>query len=126
MADFLNAYSVQYWLESAPQGYLVETRFGHAPEEKEPGLVLDDPLLHERRVDQHAVHVLPQRALVGALCAFIDLLDERQKGVAIRQDIGRGKHLTARLSICLGKQRAHHVVTHVQLVDLDPVDTHKQ
>ena len=27
VADFLSAYSIQYWLESAPQGYLMETEY---------------------------------------------------------------------------------------------------
>ena len=45
MADFLDAYSVQYWLESAPQGYLLETEYGHAPGAKEPDLILEDSLL---------------------------------------------------------------------------------
>ena len=29
MADFLSAYSIQQWLESAPQGYLMQTEYGH-------------------------------------------------------------------------------------------------
>ena len=41
MADFLSAYSVQQWLESAPQGYLMNTEYGHPPGEKEPELVLE-------------------------------------------------------------------------------------
>lgn len=45
MADFLSGYSVQYWLESAPQGYLMDTEYGHEPSEKEPGLLVEDPLL---------------------------------------------------------------------------------
>ena len=34
MGDFLDGYSIQYWLESAPQGYLVDTEYGHAPGER--------------------------------------------------------------------------------------------
>ena len=45
MASFLKAYSIQHWLESAPQGYLVDTEYGHAPGEQEPELVLEDPRL---------------------------------------------------------------------------------
>ena len=48
MADFLDAYSIQYWLESAPQGYLVETEYGHPAGEQEAALVLEDPLIHEQ------------------------------------------------------------------------------
>ena len=48
MADFLNAYSIQYWLESCPQGYLEDTEYGHAPGESEPDVVMSDPLLREQ------------------------------------------------------------------------------
>ncbi len=40
MADVLSAYSIQTWLESCPQGYLLETVYGHPTGEREP-----DPLL---------------------------------------------------------------------------------
>ena len=42
MSDFLSAYSIQYWLESCPQGYLEGTEYGHEPGEREPDLVLRD------------------------------------------------------------------------------------
>ena len=48
MSQFLDAYSIQYWLESCPQAYLEGTEFGHAPGEKEPEGLLDDPFLRER------------------------------------------------------------------------------
>ena len=41
MADFLSGYSIQRWLESCPQGYLVDTEYGHKEGEKEPDLVID-------------------------------------------------------------------------------------
>ena len=47
MSDFLSAYSIQNWLESCPQGYLINTEFGHLPGEREPELMLTNELLHE-------------------------------------------------------------------------------
>jgi hypothetical protein len=40
MSDFLKGYDIQYWLESAPQGYLEGTSYGHGPKEKEPSALL--------------------------------------------------------------------------------------
>jgi hypothetical protein len=50
MADFLNAYSIQHWLESCPQGYLEGTQYGSGPSESEPELILDDPLMREQAI----------------------------------------------------------------------------
>ena len=47
MADFLSAFSIQTWLESCPQGYLMETQYGHKPGEAEPELLLANEILHE-------------------------------------------------------------------------------
>ena len=46
MSDFLSAYSVQRWLESAPQAYLMNTEYGHEPGEHEPELMFDDEARH--------------------------------------------------------------------------------
>ena len=35
MTDFLSGYSIQSWLESAPQGYLMKTEYGHEQGERE-------------------------------------------------------------------------------------------
>ena len=43
MSDFLDAYSIQTWLESCPQGYLVDKEYGHDPGLREPDLVLESP-----------------------------------------------------------------------------------
>ena len=47
MADFLNAYSIQTWLESCPQGYLENTEYGHDAGVREPDVLLESPVLRE-------------------------------------------------------------------------------
>ncbi len=64
MNDFLSMYSVQYWLESCPQGYLEDTEYGHQPGESEPDFLLSDGLLREQ-----AIRVTVQM-LAGERCAL--------------------------------------------------------
>ena len=66
MADFLSAYSVQQWLESAPQGYLKETEFGHAPGEREPDLLLSDKVLNEQAIRTTVQLVVGERCALAA------------------------------------------------------------
>ena len=47
MNNFLSAYSIQSWLESCPQGYLVDTEYGHQLGEKEPEAYFDNDILRE-------------------------------------------------------------------------------
>ena len=64
MTDFLDAYSIQYWLESCPQAYLMETEYGHGADESEPDLLLEDPLLRDQ-----AIRTTVQ-LIVGERCAL--------------------------------------------------------
>jgi len=64
MTDFLDAYSIQYWLESCPQGYLMETDYGHRSGESEPDLVLENPVFREQ-----AIRTTVQ-LVVGERCAL--------------------------------------------------------
>ena len=50
MADTIDAYSIQSWLESCPQSYLMDTEYGHGPDEKEPDFLLENEVLGHRRV----------------------------------------------------------------------------
>ena len=50
MSQFLDAYSIQHWLESCPQGYLHGTEYGHAPGAQEPELMLTNPVLREETI----------------------------------------------------------------------------
>ena len=50
MSNFLSAYSIQSWLESCPQGYLMNTEYGHDPGVLEPTDILENPTLREDAV----------------------------------------------------------------------------
>ena len=50
MSDFLDAYSIQHWLEACPQGYLEGTDYGHERGETEAPLVLETPALREEAI----------------------------------------------------------------------------
>jgi hypothetical protein len=94
MTDFLKAYSVQYWLESAPQGYLEGTEFGHGPEEREPDLVLDDPLLREQAVRTTVQLVVGERCALAASSGLINAApDEASKRFLATQTLDEARHV---------------------------------
>ncbi|MCP4038937.1 MAG: hypothetical protein GY733_18505, partial [bacterium] len=72
MADFLNAYSIQTWLESCPQGYLESTEYGHEAGVKEPELVLDNPTLREESIRTTVQLVVGERAALAASSGLIN------------------------------------------------------
>jgi len=94
MSDFLKAYSVQYWLESAPQGYLEGTEFGHGPEEREPELVLDDPLLREQAIRTTVQLVVGERCALAASSGLINAApDEGSKRFLATQTLDEARHV---------------------------------
>ena len=66
MADFLNAYSIQRWLELCPQGYLEDTVYGHGESEKEPDSLLDDDDLRTAAIRTTVQLVVGERAALAA------------------------------------------------------------
>ena len=94
MADFLDAYSIQYWLESAPQGYLVETEYGHAAGEKEAALVLEDPLIHEQAIRTTVQLVVGERCALAASSGLINAApDEASKRFLATQTLDEARHV---------------------------------
>ncbi len=94
MADFLDAYSVQYWMESAPQGYLMDTEYGHAPEEKEAALVLEDPLLREQALRTTVQLVVGERCALAASSGLINSApDEGSKRFLATQTLDEARHV---------------------------------
>ncbi len=94
MADFLNAYSIQYWLESAPQGYLMDTEYGHAEGEREPALVLDDPLLREQALRVTSQLVVGERCALAASSGLINAApDEASKRFLATQTLDEARHV---------------------------------
>jgi hypothetical protein len=79
MSDFLSAYSIQNWLESCPQGYLLDTEYGHAPGEREPESLLESKALHEQAVED-----MWRRGLKGPeAAAFLRDLIDRNRGQCV-------------------------------------------
>lgn len=94
MSDFLNAYSIQRWLESCPQGYLEETVFGHAAEEAEPGLFLDNPILREDAIRSTVQLVAGERCALAASSGLINAApDEASKRFLATQTLDEARHV---------------------------------
>jgi hypothetical protein len=109
MADFLAAYSIQHWLESAPQGYLVDTEYGHRPGEHEPDLVLQDSLLREQALRSTVQLVLGERCALAASSGLVNAApDEASKRFLATQTLDEARHteiFTQRL-VDLGVKRS--------------------
>jgi hypothetical protein len=94
MADLLGAYSIQYWLESAPQGYLEGTEYGHEPGEAEPKLLFEDPLLHEQAIRTTVQLVVGERCALSASSGLINAApDEASKRFLATQTLDEARHV---------------------------------
>jgi len=94
VADFLGAYSIQHWLESAPQGYLEGTEYGHPPGEAEPKLLLEDPLLHEQALRTTVQLVVGERCALSASSGLINAApDEASKRFLATQTLDEARHV---------------------------------
>jgi hypothetical protein len=94
MADFLDGYSIQRWLESAPQGYLTDTEYGHAKGEHEPELVTQDPLIREQAISLTAQLVAGERCALAASSGLINCApDEASKRFLATQTLDEARHV---------------------------------
>ena len=94
MSDFLNAYSIQRWLESCPQGYLENTVYGHGSEEQEPGLFLDNEILREDAIRSTVQLVVGERCALAASSGLINAApDEASKRFLATQTIDEARHV---------------------------------
>ncbi len=94
MADFLNAYSIQTWLESCPQGYLESTEYGHEAGVKEPELVLDNPTLREESIRTTVQLVVGERAALAASSGLINCApDHPSKRFLATQTLDEARHV---------------------------------
>jgi hypothetical protein len=94
VSDFLNAYSIQRWLESCPQGYLEDTVFGHAAEENEPGLFLDNEVLREDAIRSTVQLVVGERCALAASSGLINAApDEASKRFLATQTLDEARHV---------------------------------
>ena len=94
MADFLNACSIQNWLESCPQGYLEDTEYGHDAGAKEPGLILENPLLREDTIQTTVQLVVGERAALAASSGLINAApDHASKRFLATQTLDEARHV---------------------------------
>jgi 1,2-phenylacetyl-CoA epoxidase catalytic subunit len=94
MADFLSAYSIQNWLESCPQGYLVNTHFGHGADEKEPELLLSNELLRQDAIRTTVQLIVGERCALAASSGLINAApDEASKRFLATQTLDEARHV---------------------------------
>jgi len=115
MADFLSGYSVQYWLESAPQGYLLGTEFGHLADEGEPEALLEDEVLRDQAIRTTVQLVVGERCALAASSGLINAApDEGSKRFLATQTIDEARHVeifTQRLlDLGVGKAEVESVI----------------
>jgi 1,2-phenylacetyl-CoA epoxidase catalytic subunit len=94
MSDFLNAYSIQTWLESCPQGYLENTEYGHAPGAKEPALIVENPTLREESIGTTVQLVVGERCALAASSGLINSApDYPSKRFLATQTLDEARHV---------------------------------
>jgi hypothetical protein len=94
VSDFLNAYSIQTWLESCPQGYLEDTEYGHRPGAKEPELILRNPTLREEAISTTVQLVVGERAALAASSGLINAApDHPSKRFLATQTLDEARHV---------------------------------
>jgi hypothetical protein len=94
MADFLSAYSIQNWLESCPQAYLMDTEFGHPAGEDEPAMLLDNDVLREEAVRATVQLVVGERCALAASSGLINAApDEGSKRFLATQTLDEARHV---------------------------------
>ncbi|MBW2273658.1 MAG: ferritin-like domain-containing protein [Deltaproteobacteria bacterium] len=94
MSDFLDAYSIQNWLESCPQGYLEGTLYGHPPEEKEPELLFENELLRTEAIRTTVQLVVGERCALAASSGLINAApDPGSKRFLATQTLDEARHV---------------------------------
>ena len=94
MSDFLNAYSIQTWLESCPQGYLMDTEYGHQPGAREPELILENPTLREEAIGTTVQLLVGERAALAASSGLINAApDHPSKRFLATQTLDEARHV---------------------------------
>lgn len=94
MADPLSAYSIQTWLESTPQGYLMDTEYGHAPAEREPAFLLENEVLREETIRATVQLVVGERCALSASSGLINAApDEASRRFLATQTLDEARHV---------------------------------
>jgi hypothetical protein len=94
MADFLSAYSIQSWLESAPQGYLENTEYGHGHGESEPAFLVENEVLREENLKATVQLVVGERCALSASSGLINAApDEASRRFLATQTLDEARHV---------------------------------
>ena len=94
MANFLDGYSIQRWLESCPNGYLIDTEYGHEPGLTEPELVLEDPFLLDQAISLTVQLVAGERCALHASAGLIGCApDHPSKRFLATQTLDEARHV---------------------------------
>lgn len=94
MSDFLSMYSIQYWLESCPQGYLMGTEYGHLPGAREPDLILENEVLRTETIRTTVQLVMGERCALAASSGLINAApDEASKRFLATQTLDEARHV---------------------------------
>jgi hypothetical protein len=94
LSDFLNAYSIQRWLESCPQGYLEDTIYGHGAGESEPDFLLENEVLREDAIRATVQLVVGERCALAASSGLINAApDEASKRFLATQTLDEARHV---------------------------------
>ncbi len=94
MADFLNSYSIQRWLELCPQGYLEDTVNGHEAGETEADLILKDDELRTAAIRSTVQLVVGERAALAASSGLVNLApDYPSKHFLATQTLDEARHV---------------------------------
>jgi hypothetical protein len=94
VSDFLNAYSIQRWLESCPQGYLEDTVFGHTDGDTEPDFLLENDVLREDAIRTTVQLVVGERCALAASSGLINAApDEASKRFLATQTLDEARHV---------------------------------
>ena len=93
MSDFLSMYSIQYWLESCPQGYLMGTEYGHIPGAREPTVILENEVLRTETIRTTVQLVMGERCALAASSGLINAApDEASKRFLATQTLDEARH----------------------------------
>lgn len=94
MSDFRFAYSIQSWLELAPQGYLDGTVYGHGAGEEEPSVVLENEALREEAIRTTVQLVVGERCALAASSGLINATpSEASKRFLATQTVDEARHV---------------------------------
>ncbi len=94
MADFLNSYSIQRWLELCPQGYLEDTVYGHEEGESEAEVLLADDDLRTDAIRSTVQLVVGERAALAASSGLVNAApDYPSKHFLATQTLDEARHV---------------------------------